>query len=450
MNLPELARKIGQAALEAVRPEKLIEETVKREGSWLYLAGEKIDLRKINKINLISFGKAGLKLAEAIWPLVEDKLGMAVITGAEAYRETGPAFYYPSAHPLPDEWSVAAGQKAYELALSCGADDLLLCLISGGGSAHLCLPEEGISLEDKRKVTELLLKSGADIKELNTVRKHLSRIKGGRLARAAWPARVVNLVISDVIGNDLENIASGPTYYDSSTFALALDVLHRRGVADCCPQAVLKILEEGKKGLREETVKKEDKIMERVKSFILGDNLKALLAAKEEARKHGLESIIIALDDFGEARVKAEEYIGKLATFLRKVREEKRAFCLLAGGELTVTVRGQGQGGRNTEFALAGLLAIKQRITEFSGLDWLVMSLATDGRDGNTDSAGAFVGEETLLEAEKKNLKPEAFLVDNDSYGFFKETGGLIFTGPTGTNVMDIRVFLLAPLTGRS
>ncbi|MBC7364190.1 MAG: DUF4147 domain-containing protein [Candidatus Aminicenantes bacterium] len=446
MNLPELARKIGEAAINSVRPEKLIEEKVKREGSWLYLAGEKIDLEKINKINLISFGKAGQKLAEAIWPQIEDKLGTAVITGVKTHQEKGLAFYFPAAHPLPDEWSVAAGRQAYELALSCGPEDLLLVLISGGGSAHLCLPDEGLSLEDKRKVTDILLKSGADIKELNTVRKHLSKIKGGRLARAAWPARVVNLVISDVNGNDLENIASGPTYYDSSTFAQALDILRRKEVTDRCPQAVLHVLEEGKKGLREETVKKEDKVMERVKSFIIGDNLKALLSAKEEARNHGLESIVIALDDFGEARVKAEEYISQLITFVRKVREEKRSFCLLAGGELTVTVRGQGRGGRNTEFVLACLLAIKERIREFSGLDWLVMSLATDGRDGNTDSAGALAGRETLLEAEKKNLRLEAFLADNDSYGFFKEAGGLIFTGPTGTNVMDIRIFLLVPI----
>ena len=445
MNLSEVAKKIGQTAISSVRPERLINENVRREGSWLYLAGEKLNLENLKRINLLSLGKAGRGLAEAVWPLIEDKLGMAVVTGAEGYEEKEQAFYYPSAHPLPDEWSLAAGRKAYELALSSGPGDLFLVLISGGGSAHLCLPDEGLSLEDKRKVTELLLQSGADIKELNTVRKHLSRLKGGRLARAAWPARVINLVISDVIGNDLENIASGPTYYDSSTFAQALGILYRREIADRCPESVLKVLEEGEKGLREETLKKEDKVMEGVRSFIIGDNLKALLAAKEEARRYGLESIILAVDDSGEARLKAEAYISQLTTFARKAREGKRAFCLLAGGELTVTVRGQGKGGRNTEFALASLLALKKRLAEFSDLDWLVMSLATDGRDGQTDSAGAFVAKETLQQVEDQKLKPEDFLADNDSYGFFKEAGGLLFTGPTGTNVMDIRVFLLAP-----
>ncbi|MGB9836169.1 MAG: glycerate kinase type-2 family protein [Candidatus Saccharicenans sp.] len=448
MDLQVIARRIGEAAISSVKPGRLISEKVKREGDWLYVAGDRFDLRKINRINLLSLGKAGPYLAEAIWPLIEDKLGKAVITGAGEYRETGQAFYYPSAHPLPDEWSLAAGRKAYEVALSSGAQDLFLVLISGGGSAHLCLPEEGLSLDDKRKVTELLLKSGADIKELNTVRKHLSRIKGGRLARAAWPALVVNLVISDVIGNDLENIASGPTFYDSSTFAEALDVLHRRKVADLCPPAVLEVLKEGEKGLREETLKKENKIMERVKSFIIGDNLKALLAAKEEARNHGLESIILSFDDSGEARDRAEEYISRLIPFTKKVREEKRAFCLLAGGELTVTVRGRGKGGRNTEFALACLLGIKKRMAEFSGLNWLVMSLGTDGRDGNTDSAGAYIVNKTLGQMEERKLRPEEFLNDNDSYGFFERVGGLLFTGPTGTNVMDIRVFLLAPRDG--
>ncbi len=446
MDLQEIARKIGQAAISSVRPERLIKENVRREGSRLYLVSENLDLANIKRINVLSAGKAGRWMAEAIWPLIEDKLGIAVITGVEVYEEKmGKAFYYPAAHPLPDEWSLQAGRRAYEMALASGPDDLFLVLLSGGGSAHLCLPDEGLELGDKRKITELLMKSGADIKELNTVRKHLSRIKGGRLARAAWPARIVNLVISDVIGNDLENIASGPTYHDSSTFAQALEILQRRKVLDSCPEAVIKVLEEGKNGLREETVKKNDGIMKRVKSFIIGDNLKALFAAKEEARSYNLESVILASDDSGEAREKAEEYVEKLVPFTRKVKDEHRAFCLLTGGELTVTVRGKGKGGRNTEFVLACLLAIKKRLREFSGLEWLVMSLGTDGRDGNTDSAGAYITNETIKRVDDGQINPDAFLAENDSYGFFKETGGLLFTGPTGTNVMDIRVFLLAP-----
>lgn len=446
MDLQEIARKIGQAAISSVRPESLIKENVKREGDRLFLVSESLDLANIERINLLSIGKAGRSLADAIWPLIEDKLGLAVITGVEAYEEKmGRVFCYPAAHPLPDEWSLAAGRRAYEMALASGPDDLFLVLLSGGGSAHLCLPDEGLGLEDKRKITELLMKSGADIKELNTVRKHLSRIKGGRLARAAWPARIVNLVISDVIGNDLENISSGPTYHDSSTFAQALEILRRRRIQDSCPENVIKVLEEGKSGHREETVKKDDSLMKRVKSFIIGDNLKALFAAKEEARRFGLESVILASDDSGEAREKAEEYIEKLIPFTRKVKEESRAFCLLSGGELTVTVKGKGRGGRNTEFVLACLLAIRKRLVEFSGLEWLVMSLGTDGRDGNTDSAGAYITNETIQRVDDRQINPEAFLAENDSYGFFKETGGLLFTGPTGTNVMDVRVFLLAP-----
>lgn len=225
LDLKEIARRLGQVALGAVRPERLVAENVARDGRNLVIGGQKLNLDDFGKVAMISTGKAGLLLAEAMLPLVEDRLEAAVITGSQEYLEKGKISYFPAAHPLPDEWSLRAGSKAYELALSLSERDLLLLLISGGGSAHLCLPEEGISLEDKRQVTELLMKAGADIRELNTVRKHLSRIKGGRLARAGWPARVFNLIVSDVVGNDLESIASGPTWHDSTTFEQAISIL---------------------------------------------------------------------------------------------------------------------------------------------------------------------------------------------------------------------------------
>ncbi|MCR4395466.1 MAG: glycerate kinase [Candidatus Saccharicenans sp.] len=446
LELKEVARQLSQVALGSVQPVRLVGENVRRDGDTLTVGGQKFKLTEFEKISLISFGKAGVPLAEALLPMIEDRLDAAVITGSQDFGQRGQLFYFPAAHPLPDDWSLKAGQKAYELALSLTEKDLLLVLISGGGSAHLCLPEEGVSLEDKRQITGLLLKAGADIKELNTVRKHLSRIKGGRLARAAWPARVVNLIVSDVIGNDLESIASGPTWHDSTTFTQAVAVLEKHALWPVCPESIKLVLEEGRAGLREETVKKGDRVLEKVRSFIIGDNLTALYAAKEAARQFGLETIILTSEDKGEAREAAHNYLGKLQEFSRKVREQKRAFCLLAGGELTVTVKGRGQGGRNTEFVLASLVEILGREQDFEGFDWLVMSLATDGRDGPTDSAGAWIGPESLARVRRLTLSPSSYLENNDSYSFFEQAGGLLKTGPTGTNVMDLRLFLLAPL----
>ncbi|MGC8745694.1 MAG: glycerate kinase type-2 family protein [Candidatus Saccharicenans sp.] len=445
MDLKELARRISQEVLRAVKPVRLIEENVKREGKYLWVGGERIDLDDYEGISMISIGKAGGALYESFWPLIKDRLKEAVATGVDKFEVKNNAILIPAAHPLPDKWSLEAGKKAYQLALSLSEKDLLLVLISGGGSSHLCYPEFGLELEAKREVIELLLKAGADIKELNTVRKHLSRIKGGRLAKAAWPAKVVNLIISDVIGNDLENIASAPTWCDSSTFAQALEVLARKGISEICPASALKILLEGAKGRREETVKKGDKILGKVSSFIIGDNLKALYAAKQEARNYGLETIILTSEDNGQAREAAEKYIQQLSTFIQKVREKKRAFCLLGGGELVVKVKGKGRGGRNTEFVLACLIEIIKQRQKFSDFDWLIMSLATDGVDGPTDSAGAWISSEIISQVERKGLEPEKYLENNDSYSFFKEVGGILYTGPTGTNVMDVRLFLLAP-----
>lgn len=445
LNLKEIAQKLGQVALSSVSPSRLVAENVQREGRHLIIGGQKLNLDEFEKIILISLGKAGVPLAEAILPLIEDRLDSAVITGSSEYREKDRLCFFPSSHPLPDTWSLKAGQQAFELALSLTEKDLLLVMISGGGSAHLCLPEEGIGLEEKRQVTELLMKAGADIKELNTVRKHLSRIKGGRLARAAWPAQVFNLIVSDVIGNDLESIASGPTWFDSSTFSQAVAILRKYSLWERCPESLRQILEEGRAGLREETVKKGDRVLEKVKPLIIGDNLRALYAAKETARQFGLETVILTSEDRGEAREVAGKYLDRLREFSRKVREQKRAFCLLTGGELTVTVKGTGLGGRNTEFVLASLVEILGRPDDFQGFDWLVMSLATDGRDGPTDSAGAWIGPESLEKVRKLNLFPEQYLLNNDSYSFFQQSGGLLKTGPTGTNVMDLRLFLLAP-----
>mgnify|MGYP001086310821 CR=1 FL=1 len=318
LSLKEIAEMAGKAALQAVQPARLIADNIAREGDELIISGSRLDLEELDKIRLISFGKAGEKLAESLLPLVEDRLEEAVITGVYEYREEKSLTFFPAAHPLPDRWSLLAGKKAYELALKSGQKDLLLVMISGGGSAHLCLPEEGITLEEKRIVTDLLLKAGADIKELNTVRKHLSRIKGGRLARAAWPARVFNLIVSDVVGNDLESIASGPTWYDSTTYDQAWGVLEKYDLLTEVPEAICRVLEEGRLGKREETVKKGDRVLERVSSVVIGDNLKAIYAAKEAVRRRGLEAVVLTSEDSGEAKEVARNYLERFLEFARK------------------------------------------------------------------------------------------------------------------------------------
>ena len=341
---------------------------------------------------------------------------------------------------MPDAGSVRSGREILKLADAAGPRDLLFVLISGGGSALVCLPAAPVTLEEKSAVSGALMRSGASIAELNSVRKHLSGIKGGRLAEAAYPARVVNLVISDVIGNDLGTIASGPTYWDSTTYAQAVDVLKKHGLWKDAPASVRNVLGEGAAGRRPETLRRGDRVFRRVSTVIAGDNRMALAAAARRAREMGWRPVILTSSDSGEARLAARRYVGLLTEAIRSREARRRRLCFLAGGELTVCVRGRGRGGRNTEFALAALVEMS-RLPERDSR-FLIASLGTDGRDGSAEAAGAWITNSTIGRVRRLGLDPEAYLADNDSYSFFRKAGGLIVTGPTRTNVMDIRVFL--------
>jgi glycerate-2-kinase len=311
----------------------------------------------------------------------------------------------------------------------------------GGGSALLTLPAEGIALDKKRRPTDDLLRAGATIQELNVVRKHLSAIKGGRLAAAASPAEVVTLAVSDVVGDDLGTIASGPTFQDGSTFAEARAILERYGLWDSTSALVRARFEEGARGLIAETLKEGDPVFGRCHAFIVGNSMTALRGAKREAEKRGFETIFLSASDGGDSRQTASGYAAFLAELACSAAALPRPLCFLAGGELTVKVKGRGKGGRNTEFALASLVEMEK--AGASGIDWLILSLGTDGIDGPTDAAGAWVDGSTAARAHSLRLDPSDYLEDNDSYSFFKQMGNLIGTGPTGTNVMDLRVFLL-------
>ncbi len=337
-----------------------------------------------------------------------------------------------SDHPVPDEAGLEGTRKMLDLVEGATADDLVICLISGGGSSMMPSPRGGISLSDKRQLTDVLLKSGATITEINTVRKHISEFKGGWLAKKAYPATVLNLILSDVVGDPLDFIASGPTVPDSTTFSDAIAVLRKHDLWNKVPTSVVKVLSDGEKGLIPETPKADDESFKKVCNVIVGNNRFASQAACTELKSAGLNTLLLTSMLEGEAR-----YVGIVfSSILREISVSnnpvQKPGVVVVGGETTVTVTGKGKGGRNQEIALAAAM----KIGDMDGV--VVASLTTDGIDGPTDAAGAIVDGKTLSRAKKLGLSPERFLANNDSYSFFSEIRDLIFTGPTGTNVNDI------------
>ena len=427
------AESIFRAALAAVKPDALLRRMVRVEGDLLH-AGESTCRLDAGRVLVAGGGKASGAMAAALERILGDRIesgvvsvkdGHAVPTSRVRLREAG--------HPVPDARGVAAAGEMIALARGLREGDLLIVLLSGGGSALLTLPAAGITLEDKRRVTDHLLRRGAAIGDLNAVRKHLSLIKGGRLAQAVTAGRVLTLIISDVVGDRLDVIASGPTAPDPTTWADASAVLDRFDPSDVLPEGVRRVVREGSEGRRPETPKPGGPGFGRVQHVILGRNLDALLAARDAAHRLGFRARILSADIEGEARVVATDHA-------RMAREERGRdegpACILSGGETTVAVRGKGRGGRNTESALAFAIAAE-------GLDDVAGLFAgTDGTDGPTAAAGATADGGTVARARARGLDARAFLDDNDSFTFFERAGGLLRTGPTLTNVMDLRIVL--------
>ena len=346
---------------------------------------------------------------------------------------------------MPDARGLAAAAEVEALARGLGRDDLLLVLLSGGASALLPSPAEGVTLEDKARTTALLLRAGATIHELNAVRKHLSRLKGGGLARAAFPARVATLVLSDVVGDDLSTIASGPTVPDPTTFADALAVLRRRGVLESVPGAVRARLEAGAAGELPETPKPGEAAFRRAATQIVGSNRLSVAAAAREARRLGLRPLVLTTRLEGEAREVARVLVAILRECVESSRPAAAPVCLLAGGETTVTVRGDGQGGRNQELAVAAA----QALAGFP-VPAVVASLATDGIDGASDAAGGIADDTSTARAASLGLAPAAAFVEaSDTRNYLGPLGDLIVTGPTGTNVVDVVTLLAGPARAR-
>ena len=429
-----LARELFSVALEAVDPYRAVER---------YLPQLRTMASRYPRHILIGFGKATVPMIRAFIddPVFADDEGVALTKYgyADAMRRLGRVEVLEAGHPIPDEKGVEATRRIMAIAGKGDKDTLLICAISGGGSALLVAPQEGLSLPDKQAITSLLLRAGADINELNTVRKHLSAIKGGRLAELAYPSRVVSLILSDVVGDRLDVIASGPTAPDDATFADALAVLQKYGLTTEAPPAVVRVLEDGAAGRLPETPKRQSPVLAGVENLVIGSNRIALEAVKEKAGQRGLKAEITTWELVGEAKEMGRLLAQRAVTARKSLSGTKDRLCLISGGETTVTVKGGGKGGRNTELALAFALELEGA----TGIT--LLSAGTDGTDGPTDAAGALADGTTIERAKTAGIDPLAYLENNDSYTFFEQTGDLVITGPTGTNVMDVQIILIEP-----
>lgn len=448
----EDAEGIFARALEGVIPGRLLEHCISRKGNELRITYDRgqfsLDLDTYRHVLVLGFGKASCELAVSLEAILGDRIDDGfVVTKAIGSSRCRRVRLAEAAHPVPDSRSMAAGREVLALAErartweSAGEPTLVLALISGGGSALLCLPAEDLSLEDKAETTKLLLASGARIGEMNAVRKHLSGIKGGRLAEACYPATFVSLVLSDVMGDDLDTIASGPTVPDASTWEDTAEILRRRKLWESIPAKARRHIEEGLTGARPDTPKPGSPIFAKTRSFILGNNLLALKKARAEALKRGYSCLVLSSRLEGEAREIARVFSAIAVDIERYGLPLARPACILAGGETTVTLRGKGKGGRNQEMALAFLCALED--LKVQDLNLAFLSAGTDGTDGPTDAAGAFALPSMAGQARVMGLDPGEFLADNDSYTFFASLGGLLKTGPTGTNVCDMQILLL-------
>jgi len=433
------ARAIFEAALDAAAPDKALARAVRLEGARLTVSGQTYDLDDFERVIVLGAGKAAPEMARALEDLLGDRISHGLIV--TKYGHALPLHSIKTlvaGHPVPDEKGLEAARKAEALAGDAGERDLVIVLLSGGGSALLPMPIEGTCLEDKQATTRALLRCGATINEVNAVRKHLSRFKGGRLARVAAPARVLTLIISDVVGDRLDVIASGPTVPDTSTYADCIEIVGRYRIEGELPGSVLERLRRGADGHLEETPKPGDRVFERVTNVIIGNNSVALEAAHAKAAALGYAVHMLGSDVEDDTRAVAAAQAKLAVGVLNSGRPVAAPACVLSGGETTVTVRGTGTGGRNQEFALAAAVELDGVIG-----DIVVLSCGTDGTDGPTDAAGAVADTTTVARARAAGLDALAYLDNNDSYTFFKSLDDLIITGPTGTNVMDVRVLLI-------
>lgn len=453
----ELALACVEAGIEAANPRRVVREAVHLDGETLTVAGESLDLDEYEEVVVLGGGKAADGVASALEAVLGDRIDRGVVVTDDVTADLRRVDVRTASHPVPDECGVRAASEVLELADEAGEETLVLAVVTGGGSALLPAPAGDLSLPDLQATTESLLASGATIAEVNAVRKHLSALKGGRLAERAAPARVVGLVLSDVVGDDLGTIASGPLSPDESTFADASGVLDRYGID--APDAVLERLVQGEREEVPETPKPGNPAFERVSVHVLASGATAIDAAAEVASERGYEPLVLSSRVRGEAREAAKTHAAIAEEVLATGNPLEAPAVVLSGGETTVTVRGDGEGGPNLEFALSWALDVDIDL----GAEAALASVDTDGRDGGTDVAGALVNSETvggrvgtaservgtasgLIGTANGQIDEEEAreaLADNDSLGVLDGAECTIRTGPTGTNVNDLRVLVV-------
>ncbi len=430
MELRDKAVSIFINSLRGVHPENLIKENISLEDSQLKVKDEFFVIP--DKIYVFGSGKASIEMAKAIEKIFNNRIknGLVVCNYAEKLKSID---VFKSSHPIPDEKSLKAGELLLDRLSRLKEEDFFIYLLSGGSSALIEKLIPPITLDDLKKLTDLLLKNSVPIEEINVIRKHISRIKGGRLGHST-KAKGIVLVISDVIGDDLFTIGSAPMYYDKSTYQDAYRILRKYNLWDKIPVSVKTVIERGMKGIISETPKEENP---NIKHFIIGSNLIALEYAKEEAERLGFNTYIMTSQLKGEAR----EIAKGISSIAKEIKKSGNPFrppvCLLFGGETTVSVRGYGKGGRNQEMCLSFLKEIKNE------KNVAFLSCGTDGIDGNSEAAGAVVDYKSYLKAKRLGLNIDEYLINNDSFTFFSKTGDVILTGNTGTNVMDVSILVL-------
>ncbi|MFZ0447638.1 MAG: glycerate kinase [Desulfatiglandaceae bacterium] len=437
------AQDIFRASLEAVDPYEAVKRFVHLEGKRLSVGQEagtrkELELDSFDRILVVGGGKATAPMAAALENILGSRIRQGTINVKYGFtRDLSRIGIVEAGHPLPDENGVLGTQKILGLLNGAGEKDLIFSLISGGGSALLPQPAGAITLEEKQAMTRTLLECGASIDEINALRKHISSSKGGQMARAAYPATTINLMLSDVVGDRIDVIASGPFVPDTSTFETVTEILDKYGLRDL-PPVLEAYLKAGVEGEVPETPKQGDEVFDRVFNCIVGSNILALKAAKKKAASLGYETLILSSMVEGETREVARVHTAIALEILKTGHPLSPPACVISGGETTVTIRGSGVGGRNQEFCLAAAMdlgGIAERVVILSG--------GTDGNDGPTEAAGGIVDPLTLERAREAEIKALDFLKANNAYAFLKKTGDLLITGPTNTNVMDVRLVLV-------
>jgi glycerate 2-kinase len=432
------AADIFYKALQAVQAGDAVRRHCRYDGINLFIGERVYQLSRFKNLFVMGFGKAAAHMAGALEDIIGKKVTEGIVTVKYGHvADLNRIKLLEAGHPLPDENGRYAASAIFNLAKRAGKDDLVLCLISGGGSALMPLPSDGLSLQDKQAAVKVLLSCGASIHEINTIRKHISKIKGGQLARAAYPATLVALILSDVVGDDIDVIASGPTVPDLSSFDDCLRILQRHNILSAIPRNILNHIELGISGVIPETPKSADPAFKNTHNLIIGSNIESLFAAKESAESLGYHVLLLSSMIEGEARCVAQFHGAIAREIIKTGNPLSRPACILSGGETTVSISGNGLGGRNQEFALSAAIDIAGH------KNIVILSGGTDGTDGPTDAAGAFSDTYTLKRAREMELDPHHFLLNNDSYHFFQKLGDLFITGQTQTNVMDLRIVLV-------